>query len=46
MKQGGAGAYVEPVPSGENQAVGRDLGLFYREYNIKEDDLFNVEVID
>ena len=45
-KQGGAGSHVEPVSSTENQAVGRDLGLFYRKYNIKEDDLFNVEIID
>ena len=45
-KQGGAGAHVEPVPSAENQAAGRDLGQFYREYNIHEDDLFDVEIID
>lgn len=45
-KQGGAGAHVEPVPSAENQAVGRDLGQFYRKYNIHEDDLFDVEIIE
>ncbi len=45
-KQGGAGAYVEPVLSVENQAVWRDLGQFYRQNNIHEDDLFDVEIID
>ena len=43
-KQGGKGAHVEPVPSSENQAVGRDLGKFYRENNIKEGDKFNIKI--
>ncbi|MBC2582897.1 hypothetical protein HGI79_22095 [Clostridium sp. DJ247] len=45
-KQGGEGAHVEPVPSAENQAVGRDLGQFYRKYNIKEGDLYDVKITD
>ena len=45
-KQGGKGAHVEPVPSVENQAVGRDLGQFYRKYNIKCGDKFNIKIVD
>ncbi len=45
-KQGGSGAHVETVPSAENQAAGRDLGKFYRENNIKENDVFDIEIID
>ena len=43
-KQGGSGAYVEPVPSAENQAVGRDLGQFYRKYGLKENDKYDVKI--
>lgn len=43
-KQGGKGAHVEPVPSEENQAAGRDLGQFYKKYKIKEDDVFDIEI--
>ena len=46
LSKGGKNAYIEIVPSGENQAVGRDLGLFYKKYNIKENDLFDIEIID
>lgn len=45
-KQGGAGSHVEPVLSEENQAVGRDLGKFYREQGIKENDKFDIKIID
>ncbi|MCP4404507.1 MAG: hypothetical protein GY801_45300 [bacterium] len=45
-EQGGAGAYVEPVPSAENQAAGRDLGIFYREQNVTYGDEFDVEITD
>ena len=45
-KQGGGGAHVELVPSVENQSVGRDLGQFYKQNNLHEDDLFDVEIID
>ena len=45
-KQGGKGAHVEPVLSEENQAVGRDLGQFYKKNNIKENDMFDVKIVD
>ncbi|WP_210429395.1 RHS repeat-associated core domain-containing protein [Paenibacillus dendritiformis] len=45
-KQGGAGSHVEPVPSAENQAAGRDLGQFYRKHGLKENDYFDVKIID
>ena len=44
-KQGGKGAHVEPVPSAENQAVGRDLGQFYIRNKIKEGDVYNIRII-
>ena len=31
--KGGSGAHVETVASTENQAVGRDLGEFYRQFD-------------
>ena len=45
-KQGGNGAYVEAVPSYENQAARRDLGVFYRNNSIKKGDKFDIEIID
>lgn len=45
-KQGGVGSHVGPVPSAENQAAGRDLGKFYREQGIKENDKFDIKIID
>jgi len=45
-KQGGAGSHVEPVQSAENQAVGRDLGKFYREQAIKENGKFDIKITD
>ncbi|SDO05084.1 Deoxyribonuclease NucA/NucB [Paenibacillus sp. yr247] len=45
-KQGGAGAHVEPVPSEENQAVGRDLGQFYKKNGINENDSFDIKITD
>ena len=44
--QGGAGAHVEPVLSIENQAVGRDLGAFYRNSNINQGDKYDVKIVD
>ena len=35
-KQGGKGAHVESVLSEENQAVGRDLGQFYKKIILKK----------
>ena len=46
VEQGGAGAYVEPVPSAENQAAGRDLGTFYREQGVNYGDEYDVEITD
>ena len=45
-RQGGSGAHVEPVPSAENQAVGRDLGQFYLKNGIKEGDVFNIRIVE
>ncbi|WP_236335725.1 NucA/NucB deoxyribonuclease domain-containing protein [Paenibacillus auburnensis] len=45
-KQGGAGAHVEPVLNNENQAVGRDLGQFYRINGIAKNGKFDVKIID
>ncbi|WP_080732440.1 polymorphic toxin-type HINT domain-containing protein [Porphyromonas gulae] len=45
-QQGGKGAKVKEVPSSENQAVGRDLGRFYRENEIRNGDQFSIEIID
>ena len=45
-KKQGKGAHVEPVLSEENQAVGRDLGQFYKKNNIKENDMFDVKIVD
>ena len=44
-EQGGKGARIEEVPSGENQAAGRKLGEFYRKDNIKHGDEFDIEII-
>lgn len=45
-RQGGSGAHVEPVPSAENQAVGRDLGQFYLKNGIKKGDVFNIRIVE
>ena len=44
--QGGSGAHVETVPSTENQAVGRDLGEFYRQFDINAGDQFDIALVD
>ena len=45
-KQGGTGAEIKIVSSAENQAVGRDLGSFYQKNKIKENDFFDIKIID
>ncbi len=44
-KQGGRGAHVQPVLSGENQAVGRELGAFYKKLGIGNGDSFDIKII-
>ena len=45
-KQGGKGAHVEPVPSSENQEVGRELGVFYLKNHIGEGDKFDIRIVE
>lgn len=45
-EQGGQGAHVEEVLSGENQAAGRKLGVFYREKGVKHGDKFNIKIVE
>jgi hypothetical protein len=45
-KQGGTGAHVEPVPSADNQDAGRKLGAFYRKHKLKENDSFDINILE
>jgi hypothetical protein len=44
--KGGSGTHVETVASTGNQDVGRDLGEFYRQFDINAGDQFDIALVD